>query len=97
VTYFNINDAKKAFSKILEFHLNTKTLNIVYVYEAIPEKTLLSSIHESSDSNKSDKSDDGNDDTEKEKESHTPLKKVYNNYIKMIIILLNRKMKVGLV
>jgi hypothetical protein len=69
VSYFNINNAKKAFSKLLAMHLNSQTFQISYVGDNIGEKTLLTSIHESSDSNKSDKDEEGSDSEKKEIET----------------------------
>lgn len=70
VSYYNINNAKKAFSKLLELHLNSKTFTITYIFDNIGEKTPLSSINESSDSYKSDKSDEGSDTEKKDKDKH---------------------------
>ena len=69
MSYFNINNAKKAFSKLLGLHLNSQTFQISYVGDNVGEKTLLTSIHESSDSNKSDKSEEGSDSEKKETET----------------------------
>ena len=66
MSYTNINSAKKAFSKLLELHLNSHTFSISYVLDNLGDKTLLTSINESSDPNKSDKSDDGSDTEKKE-------------------------------
>jgi hypothetical protein len=79
VSYTSINSAKKAFSKLLELHLKSQTFKICYVFDTLGEKTLLSSICESSDSNKSDKSDEGSDSEKKEPDKSQSREEVKGN------------------
>jgi len=58
--------------KLLELHLNSRTFSISYVFDNLGDRTLLSSINESSDSNKSDKSDDGSDNEKSDKQKTVP-------------------------
>ena len=62
VSYFKIDDAKKAFNYLLKSQAANGNVQVAYVYG---DQTLLSSIHESSDSSKSDRSDEGNDSEKK--------------------------------
>lgn len=78
MSYCNINNAKKAFSKLLGLHLNSQTFKISYISDNIGEKTLLSSIHESSDS-KSDKSEEGSDSEKKDPPKKEEGEKVDSN------------------
>lgn len=61
-----MEDAKNAFNRLLELKIGEERVPAAYVYNE-PGQTLLTSIHESSDSSKSDRSEDGGSDSEKAK------------------------------
>ena len=79
MSYFKTEDAKKAFNYLLESQAVNGNIQVAYLYGDQADKTLLTSIHESSDSSKSDRSEEGSDseknnivNTNKNEELKTP-------------------------
>lgn len=66
VSYFNVEEAKNAFNRLLEVKIGEERIQAAYVYNN-GDQSSLSSIHESLDSSKSDRSEDGSSDSEKKK------------------------------
>ena len=77
ISYFKIDDAKNAFNRLMDLQLNEQRIQVAYVYDE--KVTLLSSIHESSDSSKSDRSEDGSDSEKKKPISLTDKNDIHRN------------------